>query len=60
MSSEISLCLASGSGVEWSPQCAGHALHAELVRALLRDHAAWTIETGTAQVSGYEYAVASA
>ena len=26
-------------------QCAGHALHAELVRALLRDHAAWTIET---------------
>ena len=41
-------------------ECAGHALHAELVRALLRDHAAWTIETGTAQVSGYEYAVASA
>jgi UDP-3-O-[3-hydroxymyristoyl] N-acetylglucosamine deacetylase len=41
-------------------ECAGHALHAELVRALLRDHAAWTIETGSAQVSGYEYAVASA
>jgi UDP-3-O-[3-hydroxymyristoyl] N-acetylglucosamine deacetylase len=41
-------------------QRAGHALHADLVRALLRDHAAWTIETGTAHASGFEYAVASA
>lgn len=41
-------------------ECAGHALHAELVRALLRDHAAWTIETGTPHLSGFEHAVATA
>ena len=41
-------------------QCAGHALHAELVRALLRDHAAWTIETSTSHISGFEHAVATA
>jgi UDP-3-O-[3-hydroxymyristoyl] N-acetylglucosamine deacetylase len=41
-------------------QCAGHALHAELVRALLHDHAAWSIETGTSQISGFDYAIASA
>ncbi len=41
-------------------QCAGHALHAELVRALLRDHAAWTIETGTSHISGFDHAIASA
>lgn len=41
-------------------QCAGHALHADLVRALLREHAAWTIETGVSQVPGYDRAVASA
>lgn len=41
-------------------QCAGHALHADLVRALLRDHAAWTIETGTSRISGFDYAIASA
>lgn len=41
-------------------QCAGHALHAELVRALLRDHAAWTIETSTPHLSGFEHAVATA
>ncbi len=41
-------------------QCAGHALHAELVRALLRDHAAWTIETATPHLSGFEHAVATA
>lgn len=41
-------------------QSAGHALHAELVRALLRDHAAWSIETGSSQGSRFEYASASA
>ena len=41
-------------------QCAGHALHAELVRALLRDHAAWTIETDTAYVPGFDHAIATA
>ncbi|MEO5763046.1 MAG: UDP-3-O-acyl-N-acetylglucosamine deacetylase [Vicinamibacteria bacterium] len=41
-------------------RCAGHALHAELVKALLRDHAAWSIETETAHLSGFDYAVASA
>jgi len=41
-------------------QCAGHALHAELVRALLRDHAAWTIETAAPHLSGFEHAVATA
>ena len=40
-------------------QCAGHALHAELVRALLRDHAAWTIETGASHISGLDYASVS-
>ena len=40
--------------------CAGHALHAELVRALLRDHAAWTIETATPHLSAFEHAVATA
>jgi UDP-3-O-[3-hydroxymyristoyl] N-acetylglucosamine deacetylase len=39
---------------------AGHALHAELVRALLRDHAAWTIETATAHLTGFDHAAASA
>jgi UDP-3-O-[3-hydroxymyristoyl] N-acetylglucosamine deacetylase len=41
-------------------QSAGHALHAELVRALLRDHAAWTIEAETSHLSTFEQAVASA
>lgn len=41
-------------------ECAGHALHAELVRALLHDHAAWTIETATPHLSGFEHAVATA
>lgn len=41
-------------------ECAGHALHAELVRALLRDHAAWTIETATPHLSGFDHAVATA
>ncbi len=41
-------------------QCAGHALHAELVRALLRDHAAWTIETGSFPLAALDYATASA
>lgn len=41
-------------------QCAGHALHAQLVRALLRDHAAWTIETGTSHISGFDHVAASA
>jgi UDP-3-O-[3-hydroxymyristoyl] N-acetylglucosamine deacetylase len=41
-------------------ECAGHALHAELVRALLRDHQAWTIETGTSQIGGFDRAVATA
>ena len=41
-------------------QSAGHALHAELVRALLRDHAAWTIETGATHVSGFEQVLATA
>lgn len=40
-------------------RCAGHALHAELVRALLRNHAAWTLETATSPVSGIEQAVAT-
>ncbi|MEO8500680.1 MAG: UDP-3-O-acyl-N-acetylglucosamine deacetylase [Vicinamibacteria bacterium] len=40
--------------------CAGHALHAELVRALLRDHAAWTIETGSAHISTFDQVAASA
>lgn len=34
--------------------CAGHSLHAELVRALLRDHGAWTIEAGSAHMGGFE------
>lgn len=34
--------------------CAGHSLHAELVRALLRDHSAWTIETGAPHIVGFE------
>jgi UDP-3-O-[3-hydroxymyristoyl] N-acetylglucosamine deacetylase len=41
-------------------RCAGHALHAELVRALLKDHAAWSIEIGASHSPGLEYAVASA
>lgn len=41
-------------------QRAGHALHAELVRALLREHDAWGLETGASQFSGFEYAAASA
>lgn len=41
-------------------RCAGHALHAELVKALLRDHAAWSIETETTHLSGFDYAVATA
>lgn len=41
-------------------QCAGHALHADLVRALLRNHEAWSIEAGAAQASSFEYAVATA
>ncbi len=41
-------------------RCAGHALHAELVRALLRDHSAWSIEAGVAPVAAFEYATASA
>jgi UDP-3-O-[3-hydroxymyristoyl] N-acetylglucosamine deacetylase len=40
-------------------RCAGHALHAELVRALLRNHAAWTIETATSPMSGFERAIAT-
>jgi UDP-3-O-[3-hydroxymyristoyl] N-acetylglucosamine deacetylase len=41
-------------------KCAGHALHAELVRALLRNHDAWTIETSTTPLSGFEHAAATA
>ncbi len=41
-------------------QSAGHALHAELVRSLLRDHAAWSIETSSPHLSGFDYAIASA
>jgi UDP-3-O-[3-hydroxymyristoyl] N-acetylglucosamine deacetylase len=41
-------------------ECAGHALHAELVRALLRNHDAWTIETGTSQTTGFDHAIATA
>ena len=41
-------------------ECAGHALHAELVRALLKDHAAWSIETAAPHAVGFEYAVAQA
>ena len=41
-------------------QSAGHALHAELVRALLRDHAAWTIEAGSTHVSAFEKVLATA
>ena len=41
-------------------QCAGHALHAELVRALLRDHDAWTIESTAPHHSTFEHAVATA
>lgn len=41
-------------------ECAGHALHAELVRALLRAHDSWTIEAGTAQIAGFDQAVVSA
>ncbi len=41
-------------------KCAGHALHAELVRALLRDHAAWNIETSGSHIVGFDQAVASA
>jgi UDP-3-O-[3-hydroxymyristoyl] N-acetylglucosamine deacetylase len=39
---------------------AGHSLHAELGRALLRNHAAWTIETGASAVSGFDHAAATA
>ena len=41
-------------------ECAGHALHAELVRALLRNHDAWTIETSTSQITGFDHAIATA
>lgn len=41
-------------------RCAGHALHAELVRALLKDHGAWSLEAGANHASSLEYAVASA
>lgn len=41
-------------------RCAGHALHAELVRALLRNHAAWAIETGTSPIAGFDQAIATA
>ncbi len=41
-------------------RCAGHALHAELVRALLRNHAAWTIEAGTSPLAGFDHAIATA
>lgn len=41
-------------------RCAGHALHAELVRTLLRDHAAWTIETETSPISNFDYSAALA
>jgi UDP-3-O-[3-hydroxymyristoyl] N-acetylglucosamine deacetylase len=41
-------------------KCAGHALHAELVRALLRDHDAWTIETSTTPLSGFDHVAATA
>lgn len=41
-------------------QSAGHALHAELVRALLRDHGAWSIETTSPQVVGSDYISAPA
>ena len=41
-------------------RCAGHALHAELVRTLLRDHAAWTIETETSPISSFDYSAALA
>ena len=41
-------------------RCAGHAVHAELVRALLRDHSAWSIETSATSVSGLDYATISA
>lgn len=39
---------------------AGHALHAQLAKALLKDHAAWAIETSAAHFSGFEASVASA
>lgn len=39
---------------------AGHALHAQLAKALLKEHSAWTIETGAAHFSGFEATVASA
>lgn len=38
-------------------ECAGHALHGELARALLRDHAAWSIETAAPHISGFERAL---
>ena len=41
-------------------QRAGHALHAELVKALLRDHSAWTIETETAYLTGFDHVGVSA
>lgn len=41
-------------------ECAGHSLHAELVRALLRDHAAWTIETDAPHIPSGAHAQASA
>ena len=41
-------------------KCAGHALHAELVRALLRNHAAWTIETTASPIAGFDHAIATA
>lgn len=41
-------------------QCAGHALHAQLVSALLKDHDAWSIEAEAPLVSGFDYAAATA
>ncbi len=38
---------------------AGHALHAQLAKALLKDHSAWTIETGAAHFVGFEATIAS-
>lgn len=39
---------------------AGHALHAQLAKALLKEHSAWTIETGAAHFAGFEATIASA
>lgn len=41
-------------------RCAGHALHAELVRTLLRNHAAWNIETGTSPIPAIDRVLATA